>query len=748
MTTGEPVVVRAAMKPLPTLTKPLRSVDIATHEPAEALRERTDSATIPAAGVVGEAMVAFVLAGAYREKFGGDHVDDVLEAVGAVRGADRVAAALKPALVFIGFMGAGKSRAAREAAAALGVARRRRRRAARGQARRADRRRSSRATARPRSAPPRRSWPARCSRRADGGVIALGGGALRSERVRAALRPPRRRARSTSTSTRRGRARAASGRPLARERDAFARALPRARAGLRGGRRRGAAGDRRRASWRARSTRCARSPRATACCGRRAPRATTRCGSAPLRRARRGRRPGGGSSSATRPSPRCTAGASPTPPGLIEIPAGRGAQDAGDGRAHLARARRAGRHPRRPRRRRSAAASSATSRASARRPTSAASPSSRCRRRSSPRSTRPTAARPGSTCPRPRTTSAPTTSRSRCSPIRTLLATLPPAELAAGYAEVVKTALIAGGALWDRVAAGAPDRRRRDRRAACAPSCASWPPTSATAARARRSTSATRSATRSRPRPATRATATARRSASGCSPRCGCPGQDALRAARRGLLARGRPADARWTASTPPRWPRRPRATRSARARPCPSCWSHAPGRVATGHAVGARRAARRRARVVGPMSVRNRVEVMHGVNLDQLGRRPAAVYGELTYDRLAAADRRASRASSASRCASSRPTPRRVRRAPAPPRRACRTRIVMNPGAWTHYAWAIRDALEIAALPTVEVHLSDVGQPRGVAARVRRARPVRGDGERPGDRRIPSGARAPEGGA
>jgi chorismate synthase len=56
-------------------------VDIATHAPAEALRERTDSATIPAAGVVGEAMVAVVLAGAYREKFGGDHIDDVLEAV-------------------------------------------------------------------------------------------------------------------------------------------------------------------------------------------------------------------------------------------------------------------------------------------------------------------------------------------------------------------------------------------------------------------------------------------------------------------------------------------------------------------------------------------------------------------------------------------------------------------------------------------------------------------------------------------
>jgi len=83
MTTGCPLVVRAAMKPLPTLTKPLRSVDIDTHEPAQALRERTDSCTVPAAGVVGEAMVALVLADAYRKKFGGDHIDDVLQAVGA-----------------------------------------------------------------------------------------------------------------------------------------------------------------------------------------------------------------------------------------------------------------------------------------------------------------------------------------------------------------------------------------------------------------------------------------------------------------------------------------------------------------------------------------------------------------------------------------------------------------------------------------------------------------------------------------
>jgi chorismate synthase len=83
MTTGLPLVVRGAMKPLPTLTKPLRSVDTETHEPAQALRERTDSCTVPAAAVVAEAMVALVLADAYRRKFGGDHVDDVRQAVDA-----------------------------------------------------------------------------------------------------------------------------------------------------------------------------------------------------------------------------------------------------------------------------------------------------------------------------------------------------------------------------------------------------------------------------------------------------------------------------------------------------------------------------------------------------------------------------------------------------------------------------------------------------------------------------------------
>jgi chorismate synthase len=88
MTNGDALVVRGFQKPIPTLTKPLRSVDIATHEPTQALRERTDSCTVPAGAVVGEAMVAFVLADAYRRKFGGDHIDDVRAAVTAYR--DRI----------------------------------------------------------------------------------------------------------------------------------------------------------------------------------------------------------------------------------------------------------------------------------------------------------------------------------------------------------------------------------------------------------------------------------------------------------------------------------------------------------------------------------------------------------------------------------------------------------------------------------------------------------------------------------
>ena len=107
-------------------------------------------------------------------------------------------------------------------------------------------------------------------------------------------------------------------------------------------------------------------------------------------------------------------------------------------------------------------------------------------------------------------------------------------------------------------------------------------------------------------------------------------------------------------------------------------------------------------------MEVRNRIEVMHGVNLDQLGRRDPTHYGGITFDEL------------------------ELRIAGSAAELGLETRffhsnhegefvehlhrlegmadgIVLNPGAWTHYSYAIRDALELTALPAVEVHLSDV---------------------------------------
>ncbi len=77
---GEEIVVRAAMKPLPTLMKPLRSADLETGEPAQALVERSDVAAVEALAVVAEACVAFELARAAKEKFGGDAVDDFVGA--------------------------------------------------------------------------------------------------------------------------------------------------------------------------------------------------------------------------------------------------------------------------------------------------------------------------------------------------------------------------------------------------------------------------------------------------------------------------------------------------------------------------------------------------------------------------------------------------------------------------------------------------------------------------------------------
>jgi chorismate synthase len=85
ITNGEPIVVRAAMKPIPTLARPLPSVDLATKQPFDAQKERTDSCAVPAAAVVAEAALAFVLADALLEKVGGDTMDEVQRSLEAYR---------------------------------------------------------------------------------------------------------------------------------------------------------------------------------------------------------------------------------------------------------------------------------------------------------------------------------------------------------------------------------------------------------------------------------------------------------------------------------------------------------------------------------------------------------------------------------------------------------------------------------------------------------------------------------------
>jgi 3-dehydroquinate dehydratase-2 len=106
--------------------------------------------------------------------------------------------------------------------------------------------------------------------------------------------------------------------------------------------------------------------------------------------------------------------------------------------------------------------------------------------------------------------------------------------------------------------------------------------------------------------------------------------------------------------------------------------------------------------------SAHNRIQVMHGVNLDVLGRRNAELYGGLSFTEL---ERRISEMGSALglqlRFFQSNFEGEFVEELHRLDGLA--DAILLNPGAWTHYAWAIRDALEVAALPAVEVHLSDV---------------------------------------
>jgi len=96
VTNGEELRARAVVKPIPTLMRPLRSIDMRSKEPRTASVERSDTCVVPAAGVVGEAMIALVLADAMLEKFGGDSLDEYLGHLEATRSQWRAFLARRP----------------------------------------------------------------------------------------------------------------------------------------------------------------------------------------------------------------------------------------------------------------------------------------------------------------------------------------------------------------------------------------------------------------------------------------------------------------------------------------------------------------------------------------------------------------------------------------------------------------------------------------------------------------------------
>jgi 3-dehydroquinate dehydratase II len=106
-------------------------------------------------------------------------------------------------------------------------------------------------------------------------------------------------------------------------------------------------------------------------------------------------------------------------------------------------------------------------------------------------------------------------------------------------------------------------------------------------------------------------------------------------------------------------------------------------------------------------VSSRNRVDIVHGVNLDMLGRRPAAIYGSLSFDQLE------QQIAGFAHELDLEPRFFQTNHEGELVEHLHRVEgladaIVINPGAWTHYAWALRDAVEVAGLPAVEIHLSD----------------------------------------
>ena len=239
-------------------------------------------------------------------------------------------------------------------------------------------------------------------------------------------------------------------------------------------------------------------------------------------------------------------------------------------------------------------------------------------------------------------------------------------------------------------------RRRRARRRACA----------------RCSTSGTRSATRSRPRAATARYRHGEAVGLGLLAALRLSGAGEL--ARRGGGAARRAPACRSTLDSGDRrrapCSRRSAATRSGPPRGSASSSSTRPGESSHGQRVEAdslRAAVEELQRPVS--SSHNRVAVMHGVNLDTLGRRDPEIYGTQTLTELEyRVHELGPRARPRGRVLPDQPRGR-VLRVPAPAPGDRRRGRCVNAGAWTHYSWAIRDALEVAAKPAVEVHISDV---------------------------------------
>ena len=113
--------------------------------------------------------------------------------------------------------------------------------------------------------------------------------------------------------------------------------------------------------------------------------------------------------------------------------------------------------------------------------------------------------------------------------------------------------------------------------------------------------------------------------------------------------------------------------------------------------------------------TTRNRVEVLHGVNLDMLGSRDKDIYGDFTLPELEVRIKRFARDLKLEafffQTNSEGEFVEHLHRLPE-----IADAAIVNAGAWTHYSWAIRDALDLTGIPTVEVHLSDITQARGVA--------------------------------